>query len=40
MQNSTKVKVFNTFNNDYTLSSYLGLASKLSERKVQRTSTI
>ena len=29
----TKLEFFNTFMNDYTLSSYLGLTSKLSERK-------
>ena len=34
MQNVTKLKSFNTFKNDYTPPSYLGLASKLSERKV------
>ena len=33
MQNSTKLEFFNTFKNDYTPSSYLGLTSKLSERK-------
>ena len=33
MQNSTKLKFLNTFKNDYTPSSYLGLTSKLSERK-------
>jgi len=33
MQNSTKRKFFNTFKNDYTASSYLGLTSELSERK-------
>jgi len=31
MQNSTKLKFFNTFKNDYTPSSYFGLTSKLSE---------
>jgi len=35
MQNSTKLKLFNTFKNDYTRSPYLGLTSKLSERKEQ-----
>ena len=33
MQNSTKQEFFNTFKNDYALSSYLGLTSQLSERK-------
>jgi len=33
MQNSAKLKFFKTFKNDYTPSSYLGLTSKLSERK-------
>ena len=33
MQNSTKLEFFNTFKNDYTPSSYLGLTNKLSERK-------
>jgi len=33
MQNSSKLEFFNTFKNDYTASSYLGLTSKLSERK-------
>ena len=33
MQNSTKLKFFNTFKNDYAPSSYLGLTNKLSERK-------
>ena len=33
MQNSIKLKFFNTFKNDCTPSSYLGLTSKLSERK-------
>ena len=33
MQNSTKLKCFYTFKTDYTSSSYLGLTSKLSERK-------
>ena len=33
MQNSTKLKFFNTFKNAYTPSSYLDLTSKLSENK-------
>ena len=33
MQNSTKLEFFNTFKNDYTPFSYLGLTNKLSERK-------
>jgi len=33
MQNSTKLEFFSTFKNDYIPSSYLGLTSKLSERK-------
>ena len=33
LQNSTKLEFFNTFKNDYTPSSYLGLTNKLSERK-------
>ena len=33
MQNSSKLEFFNTFKNDYTPSSYLGLTNKLSERK-------
>jgi len=33
MQNSTKLKFCNTFKNDYTPSSHLGLTSKLSKRK-------
>ena len=33
MQNSTKLEFFNTFKNDYTQFSYLGLTHKLSERK-------
>jgi len=32
MQNSTKLKFFNTFKNDYTPSPYLGLTTKLSEK--------
>ena len=35
MQNSIKLEFFNTFKNDYTPSSYLGLTNKLSERKEQ-----
>ena len=33
MQNCTKLEFFNTFKNDYTPSSYLGLTNKLRERK-------
>ena len=33
VQNSSKLEFFNTFKNDYTPPSYLGLASKLNERK-------
>ena len=33
MQNSFKLEIFNTFKNDYTPSSYLGLTNKLNERK-------
>jgi len=33
MQNSTKLEFFNTFKNDYTPSSYVGITSKQSERK-------
>ena len=33
MQNASKLAFFNTFKNDYTPSSYLGLTNKLSERK-------
>ena len=33
IQNSSKLEFFNTFRNDYTPSFYLGLTSKLSERK-------
>ena len=33
MQNSSKLELFNTFKNDYTPSSDLGLTNKISERK-------
>ena len=33
IQKSSKLEFFNTFKNDYTPSSYLGLTSKLNERK-------
>jgi len=33
MHNSTQLEIFNTLKNDLTPSSYLGLTSKLSERK-------
>ena len=33
MQNSTILEIFNSFKNDYTPFSYLGLTNKLSERK-------
>ena len=35
IQTSSKLEFFNTFKNDYTPSSYLGLTSKLNERKEQ-----
>ena len=35
MQNSTKLEFFNTFKNDYTQSSCLGLINEQSERKKQ-----
>ena len=39
MPNSTKPEFFNTFKNDHTPSSYLGLTNKLRERKELRIET-